>query len=151
MPTSSARARFETAGRSSPKRRTAWPRPRFAPPGRSAAISPTQRPPPLCGGAEGRLAGPARERVVPLARFFRGFYGAALEPGEIVTAVRIPPAPAGARGGYVKYTSRSAEDKPLVGVAALVALDAVGRCREARIADGGAAAAPHRPARGPRG
>ena len=100
----------------------------------------------LCLDAEVRIAGPARERVVPLARFFRGFYEAALEPGEIVTAVRIPPAPAGARGGYVKYTSRSAEDKPLVGVAALVALDAVGRCREARIAIGGAAPTPIRAA-----
>ena len=100
----------------------------------------------LCLDAEVRIAGPARERVVPLARFFRGFYEAALEPGEIVTAVRIPPAPAGARGGYVKYTSRSAEDKPLVGVAALVALDAVGRCSEARIAIGGAAPTPIRAA-----
>src|SRR5262249_58466539 len=105
----------------------------------------------LCLDAEVRVAGPGRERVVPIARFFRGFYEAALEPGEIVTAVRVPRAPAGARGGYVKYTARSAEDKPLVGVPALLALDAVGRCREARIADGGAAAAPHRPARGPRG
>jgi len=87
---------------------------------------------------------------VPIARFFRGFYEAALEPGEIVTAVRVPPAPAGARGGYVKYTSRSAEDKPLVGVAALVALDASGRCVEARIGLGGAAPTPMRAAQAER-
>jgi len=74
----------------------------------------------LCLNAEARVLGPGGERAVPLARFFRGFYEAALEPGEIVTAVRVPPPPAGARGGYVKFTSRSAEDKPLVGVAALV-------------------------------
>lgn len=104
----------------------------------------------LCLDAEVRVAGPGGQRVVPIARFFRGFYEAALEPGEIVTAVRVPPAPAGARGGYFKYTSRSAEDKPLVGVAALVALDASGRCVEARIGLGGAAPTPMRAAQAER-
>jgi carbon-monoxide dehydrogenase medium subunit len=36
-----------------------------------------------------------------------------------VTGIRIPALPAGARSGYVKYSPRSAEDKPLVGVAAV--------------------------------
>jgi len=100
----------------------------------------------LCLDAEVRVAGAGGERVVPIARFFRGFYEAALEPGEIVTAVRVPPPPPGARGGYVKFTSRSAEDKPLVGVAALVALDASGRCVEVRLGLGGAAPTPIRAA-----
>jgi carbon-monoxide dehydrogenase medium subunit len=98
----------------------------------------------LCLNAEVRVVGPSGERAVPIARFFRGFYEAALEPGEIVTAVRVPPPPAGARGGYVKFTSRSAEDKPLIGVAALVVLDPAGRCVEARIGLGGAAPTPIR-------
>ena len=98
----------------------------------------------LCLDAEVRVAGPGGSRSVPIARFFRGFYEAALEPGEIVTAVRVPPPPPGARSGYVKFTSRSAEDKPLVGVAALVVLDAAGRCVEARIGLGGAAPTPIR-------
>jgi aerobic carbon-monoxide dehydrogenase medium subunit len=98
----------------------------------------------LCHDAEVRLAGPRGRRTVPIARFFRGFYEAALEPGEIVTAVRIPAPPAGARGGYIKFTSRSAEDKPLVGVAALIVLDASGRCSDARFALGGAAPTPIR-------
>jgi len=98
----------------------------------------------LCLDAEVRVAGAGGERVVPIAQFFRGFYEAALDPGEIVTAVRVPPPPPGARGGYVKFTSRSAEDKPLVGVAALVALDASGRCVEARLGLGGAAPTPIR-------
>ena len=100
----------------------------------------------LCHDAEVRLAGPRGRRAVPIARFFRGFYEAALEPGEIVTAVRVPPPPAGARGGYVKFTSRSAEDKPLVGVAALIVLDAAGRCADVRLALGGAAPTPIRAA-----
>jgi len=94
----------------------------------------------LCLEALIETAGPGGERSLPIARFFTGFYEAALEPGEIVTGVRVPASPTGAVSGYVKFCSRSAEDKPLVGVAALLALDReTGRCREARIALGGAA------------
>ena len=96
----------------------------------------------LCLEAEVRIAAPppVDERALPLSQFFTGFYETALGPGEIVSGVRIPAAPAGARSGYVKFCPRSAEDKPLVGVAALVVLEpATGRCREARIALGGAA------------
>jgi aerobic carbon-monoxide dehydrogenase medium subunit len=92
----------------------------------------------LCLDAEIRLGGASGDRVVPITRFFRGFYEPALEPGEIVTGVRVPPQPAGARAGYVKYTSRSAEDKPLVGVAALVVLD--GASGPARLDDRAGAA-----------
>jgi carbon-monoxide dehydrogenase medium subunit len=103
-----------------------------------AASDPT--PALLCLEAVVELAGPVGDRSVPMSRFFRGFYETALEPGEIVTGVRIPPCPAGALGGYAKFCSRSAEDKPLVGVAALLVLGPdAGVCREARIALGGAA------------
>jgi len=52
----------------------------------------------------------------------------------------VPALPAGARTGYVKFCPRSAEDKPLIGAAALLVLDpATGRCRDARIALAGAA------------
>ena len=98
----------------------------------------------LCLDAEVRVVGRGGERVIPIASFFRGFYEAALEPGEIVTALRVPPPPAGARSGYVKFTSRSAEDKPLVGVAALIALDSSGRCADIRLGLGGAAPTPIR-------
>ena len=104
----------------------------------------------LCLGAEVRVAGRRGSRTVPIGQFFRGFYEAALEPGEIVTAVRIPPPPARAQGSYIKFTSRSAEDKPLVGVAALVTLDASGRCVETRIGLGGAAPTPIRAERAER-
>src|SRR5439155_183547 len=57
--------------------------------------------------------------------------------------VRVPPPPKGARSGYSKFTARSAEDKALVGVAALIVLDG-GRCTEARIGLGGVAPTPVR-------
>ncbi len=87
----------------------------------------------LCLEALIETAGPGGERSLPIARFFTGFYETALEPGEIVTGVRVPASPTGAVSGYVKFCSRSAEDKPLVGVAALLALDReTGRCRALR-------------------
>ena len=93
----------------------------------------------LCLDAEVCIAGRNAVRVVPIAQFFRGFYETALDPGEIVTTVRVPPMPAGGRSGYVKFTSRSAEDKPLIGIAAMIVLDPGGRCEEARLGLGGAA------------
>ena len=94
----------------------------------------------LCLEAEVDVAGPAGARSLPLSRFFAGFYETALAPGEILTAVRVPATPPGARSGYVKFCPRSAEDKPLVGVAALLVMDApAGRCVEARIGLGAVA------------
>jgi 4-hydroxybenzoyl-CoA reductase subunit beta len=43
-----------------------------------------------------------------------------LAPGEIVTAIRVPLQPAGARAGYRKARARGAIDFPLAGVAARV-------------------------------
>ena len=99
----------------------------------------------LCLEAEVRVAGRDGERSVPATGFFRGFYETALETGEIVIDVRLPRPPAGGRGGYVKFVSRSAEDKPLIGAAALLVMDAAGRrCVDLRIGLGGAAPTPMR-------
>jgi aerobic carbon-monoxide dehydrogenase medium subunit len=101
----------------------------------------------LCLDAVAEIAGPARQRSVPISTFFKGFYETALDPGEILTGVRVPACPRGALGGYVKFCPRSREDKPLIGVAALLALDPGGaECREARIALAGAAPTPMRAA-----
>lgn len=98
----------------------------------------------LCLEAQAHVAGPSGERVVPLAGFFTGFFETALAPGEILTGVRVPAAPSGARSGYMRFCPRSAEDKPLVGVAALLVLDAAKHVADVRIALGGAAPTPIR-------
>lgn len=98
----------------------------------------------LCLEAQVRVADSVGERVVPIGEFFTGFYETAVAPGEILTAVRVPPMPPGARAGYVKFCPRSAEDKPLVGVAALMTFDDAKRVREIRIALAGAAPTPIR-------
>ena len=98
----------------------------------------------LCLDAQVRVAGTAGERVVPIGGLFTGFYETAVAAGEILTAIRVPAQPHGARSAYVKFCPRSAEDKPLVGVAALLVLDAGKRVADIRIALGGAAPTPMR-------
>jgi carbon-monoxide dehydrogenase medium subunit len=68
-------------------------------------------------GAAVRLVGPAGERDVPIGKFLLGHYQTALGADELLVEVRIPPQPAGARGHYLRFVSRSSEDRPCVGVA----------------------------------
>ena len=82
-------------------------------------------------------------RSIPLSDFFLGFYTTALEPDEILTEVRVPPLPAGARSTYLKFKSRSTEDRPCLGVAAVGVFDG-GVCRDLRVAIGAACSTPQR-------
>jgi carbon-monoxide dehydrogenase medium subunit len=88
--------------------------------------------------------GPNGSRQIPLSDFFLGFYTTALAPDEMLTEVIVPALPASARAIYLKYTSRSAEDRPCVGVAAIVHVDEAGRCRDLRVAVGAAVETPRR-------
>lgn len=56
-------------------------------------------------------------REIPAARFFRGIYTTALEPGEILTEVVIPPTPPGWRSAFDELARRHG-DYALVGLAA---------------------------------
>lgn len=98
----------------------------------------------LCLDSQVRVADSVGERVVPITEFFTGFYETAIAPGEVLVGVKVPAAPPGARSGYVKFCPRSAEDKPLIGVAALLVLDGSKRVGEIRIALGGAGPTPMR-------
>jgi carbon-monoxide dehydrogenase medium subunit len=72
-------------------------------------------------------------REVPAEEFFVGLFSTAVQPGELLTEIRIPPPPA-RTGGAFQEISRRHGDFALVGVAAVVELDEEGRCAEARIA-----------------
>src|SRR5262245_18433453 len=90
-------------------------------------------------------SGPAGSRAIPCGEFFLAFYEAALEPDEVLTGVRVPHPPADTSASYIKYVTRSWEDRPCVGVAALVRLEECGyRCAELRVAVGAAAVVPQR-------
>ena len=99
-------------------------------------------PPPLLAlGAEVSAFGPNGARTIPLKSFFRGVYETVLEPGEILTEVKIPPMPANSKAVYLRYSTLSANDWPCVGVAAFLQKEN-GRCKELRVALGGVAATP---------
>ena len=99
-------------------------------------------PPPLLAlGAEVAAFGPNGARTIPLKSFFRGVYETALEPGEILTEVKIPAMPANSKAVYLRYSTLSANDWPCVNVAAFLQKEN-GRCKELRVALGGVAATP---------
>lgn len=100
-------------------------------------------PPPslLALGAEVSAFGPNGARTIALKDFFRGIYETALEPGEILTDVKIPQMPANGRAVYLRYSTLSANDWPCVNVAAFLRKEN-GRCKELRVALGGVAATP---------
>jgi len=72
-------------------------------------------------------------RTLPADGFFVGPLSTALQTGEMLTEIRVPGLPARTGGAFVEM-ARRAGDYALVGVAALVTLDASGRCRRARVA-----------------
>ena len=56
----------------------------------------------LCLGASYHVAGNGGERRIAAREFYQGAYFTALEPGEILTAIRIPAPPAGHGYAYQK-------------------------------------------------
>jgi carbon-monoxide dehydrogenase medium subunit len=94
--------------------------------------------------AEVEVHGPNGARTIPIADFFVAFYETALESDEIVTGVRVPIPPAGSGTAYHKFVTRSSEDRPCVGAAALVRLAADGTSADLRVAVGAAAETPQR-------
>jgi carbon-monoxide dehydrogenase medium subunit len=80
-------------------------------------------------------------RSVKLADFLLGPYETGLEPGELISAVLVPPPEDTAKGTYLKFTTRSSEDRPCAGVAATTRwLNGV--CEEARVVVGAVSPTP---------
>jgi carbon-monoxide dehydrogenase medium subunit len=59
-------------------------------------------------------------RTVPIREFFVDFQLTAVEPGELITRLVIPVAPAGSSSAYVKMSSLGENDWPAASAAALV-------------------------------
>ena len=83
----------------------------------------------LCLGAIYHVAGKAGERRVPAREFYQGAYFTALEPGEILTAIRIPVPPVGHGYAYEKL-KRKIGDYATAAAAVLLAMrgDKVASC-----------------------
>jgi carbon-monoxide dehydrogenase medium subunit len=86
-------------------------------------------------GAKAEIVGAAGVRTLPLEQLWRGAGGIALEPGELLSAVRIPGG-AGRRGNAFQRLTRTAMDIAVVNVAAVVALDGAGRVAHLAVALG---------------
>ncbi len=94
-------------------------------------------------GAGVKVVGPAGERTVELEKFFTGPGQTALQRGELLLEIQVPPLPPGTKGVYLKHSSRGTVNPALVGVAAIVAMDGK-RCREIKLALGAVASTPMR-------
>ncbi|MCY4399812.1 MAG: FAD binding domain-containing protein, partial [Gemmatimonadetes bacterium] len=93
-------------------------------------------------GAQMVATGPNGERTIGVDDFFQGLFMTALEPGEILTEIRIP-SPAGAAGGlrsdseqsggaYLKL-ERKVGDYAVAGVAVQLTLDDSGKVTRAGV------------------
>ena len=82
------------------------------------------------------------DREFPVAQLIRDFYETSLEPDEILTELIVPdPAPS-SRSAYVKYVSRSSEDRPCAGVAAVLEMGGDDVCEGLKVVVGAVAQTP---------
>ena len=84
-------------------------------------------------GAQVVATGKKGERVIPVDSFFVSLFTTALEPGEILTEIRIPVPPPKSGGAYIKV-ERKVGDFATAAVAAQVTLDDKGAVAKAGIA-----------------
>jgi carbon-monoxide dehydrogenase medium subunit len=81
--------------------------------------------------AEVVLASSKGTRTLRLDEFFVDYYQTALNPGELLTEIRVPP-PIRAGWSHIKFTPRSIEDFATVGVALTLSMIA-NRCVDVRL------------------
>jgi carbon-monoxide dehydrogenase medium subunit len=87
--------------------------------GNLAHADPAQDPPPILLALDAAVEtlGPDGPRTLPLTDLFLDYFETTLRPAEIITAVILPPRPAGARAVYRKFLPRSKDDYATVAVA----------------------------------
>jgi CO/xanthine dehydrogenase FAD-binding subunit len=101
-------------------------------------------PPLLTLDAELELRSSRAKRSVALKDFITGNRRTRLEPGELVTAIRVPRALAEGRSSFVKLGSRRYLVISIVSAAALLRTNPIGVIEVARIAVGACSAVPMR-------
>jgi carbon-monoxide dehydrogenase medium subunit len=86
---------------------------------------------------------PDGKRTIPLEKFFTGPGRTALQTGELLIEIQVPPMPPDSTGVYLKHTTRGTVNPAIVGVAAIVAMDGK-RCKEVKLVLGAVAPTPIR-------
>jgi carbon-monoxide dehydrogenase medium subunit len=87
----------------------------------------------LALGAQVVATGAHGERIIPIEEFFLSLFSTALQPGEILTEIRVPVPPARSGGAYFKL-ERKVGDFATAAVAAQVTVDANGAAQQVGIA-----------------
>ena len=82
-------------------------------------------------------------RTIPLEDFLLGFYSTSLKTEELITNIHIPLCNEDSKTIYLKYKSRSSEDRPCTGIAAIASFDDA-ICIDLRLAVGAACEVPKR-------
>jgi carbon-monoxide dehydrogenase medium subunit len=109
----------------------------------NAAPSADTAPPLIALDAVAEVLGPSGRRELPIEDVFAGPGQTSLAPGEMITALTLPPL---SKTGsvYQRHTPRKIMDIAAVGVGARLTLDGSGLISEARIALGAVGPAPFR-------
>jgi carbon-monoxide dehydrogenase medium subunit len=96
----------------------------------------------LAADAEIEVVGPAGRRTIRASDFFLDFLTAAIEPGEIVTKIRVPPPAPGSTGVYEKF-ARVDGDYATASIAVVLAMTGA-NCSFIRVAVGACGPTPVR-------
>ena len=112
--------------------------------GNLAHADPAQDPPPMliALGGQAVVANRQGERRIPLDEFFVDYFETAMQPGEVLLSIELPPLPAGTRVTYKKFLPRTQDDYATVSVAAALRLGADNACEDVRVALGAAGTTP---------
>ena len=87
----------------------------------------------ICLAAQARTAGPAGTREIPVEAMFAGPGRIRLGAGELLVAIRLPPARPRSAAAYLRFTPRREMDIAVAGCGAWLRLDDDGAIAEARL------------------
>src|SRR5918992_976161 len=95
-----------------------------------------------CLGATCTVQGTSGQRTAPVRQLIADFYTTTLDRDEVITDIFVPRPAADERSLYLRYLSRSSEDRPCVGVAVRARISPDGSLAMLDIAVGAVAATP---------
>ena len=107
---------------------------------------PNQDPPPalMALGASVEFRSVNGSRACQVEDLFVDYYETDVRPGEVLTSVVVPVPPANARGAYLKFLPRTADDYATVSVATMIRCGENNTCEDIRIALGSVGTTPVR-------
>ncbi|MGO9118595.1 MAG: FAD binding domain-containing protein [Desulfomonilaceae bacterium] len=109
----------------------------------NAAPSADTAPPLIAMGAQVTLASVNGERRLPLDQFLKGPGLTAMQHGEVMTSIHVPPPQPNSGASYMRISARCGVDIAAVGVGVMAAFNGEG-CKEARIVLGAVGPIPMR-------